>query len=96
MNTCRKYVSVSGEMRHEDYMTIVSFATNITVWDDMDTNIVQATPGNITTAISYVQSLQAAGETNINDALLQAMQILSDVRETGLLKASFVYLFRFG
>ena len=85
----------SGEMRHEDYITIVSFATNITVWEDMKTNIVQATHANITAAVSYVQSLQAAGETNINDALLQAMQILADVRDAGLLKASFVYLFRF-
>ena len=81
-------VTILGEMRSEDYLTIVSFATNITVWDNLGTNLVQATPNNITKAIEYVQSLEAAGETNINDALLQAMSILADTKESAILKVN--------
>ena len=81
-------VTILGEMRSEDYLTIVSFATNITVWDNLGTNLVQATPNNITKAIEYVQSLEAAGETNINGALLQAMSILADTKESAILKVN--------
>ena len=81
-------VTILGEMRSEDYLTIVSFATNITVWDNLGTNLVQATSTNITKAIEYVQSLEAAGETNINDALLQAMSILADTKESAILKVN--------
>ena len=81
-------VTILGEMRSEDYLTIVSFATNITVWDNLGTNLVQATSTNITKAIEYVQSLEAAGETNINGALLQAMSILADTKESAILKVN--------
>ena len=84
--TISAMVTILGEMRSEDYLTIVSFATNITVWDNLGTNLVQATPNNITKAIEYVQSLEAAGETNINGALLQAMSILADTKESAILK----------
>ena len=86
--TISAMVTILGEMRSEDYLTIVSFATNITVWDNLGTNLVQATPNNITKAIEYVQSLEAAGETNINDALLQAMSILADTKESAILKVN--------
>ena len=86
--TISAMVTILGEMRSEDYLTIVSFATNITVWDNLGTNLVQATPNNITEAIEYVQSLEAAGETNINGALLQAMSILADTKESAILKVN--------
>ena len=86
--TISAMVTILGEMRSEDYLTIVSFATNITVWDNLGTNLVQATPNNITKAIEYVQSLEAAGETNINGALLQAMSILADTKESAILKVN--------
>ena len=40
-------MTILGEMRAEDHLTIVSFATNVTVWDAGDSVILQATPGNI-------------------------------------------------
>ena len=86
--TISAMVTILGEMRSEDYLTIVSFATNITVWDNLGTNLLQATSTNITKAIEYVQSLEAAGETNINGALLQAMSILADTKESAILKVN--------
>ena len=86
--TIAAMVTILGEMRAEDHLTIVSFATNVTVWDTEAGNIVQATPANIRTAITYVEQLEAAGETNINGALLQAMDILAAEKERGTLKVS--------
>ena len=39
--TISAMVTILGEMRSQDYLTIVSFATNVTVWrtEDRDTNI---------------------------------------------------------
>ena len=45
--TIAAMVTILGEMRPEDHLTIVSFATNVTVWDAGASVIVQATPGNI-------------------------------------------------
>ena len=86
--TIAAMVTILGEMRAEDHLTIVSFATNVTVWDTEAGNIVQATPANIRAAITYVEQLEAAGETNINGALLQAMDILAAEKERGTLKVS--------
>ena len=88
--TISAMVTILGEMRSQDYLTIVSFATNVTVWrtEDRDTNILEASPSNIKMAVKYVESLEAAGETNINDALLQALTILSEVKQTGTMRVS--------
>lgn len=86
--TISAMVTILGEMRDQDYITIVSFATNVTVWEDMTSNIVQSTPTNIAKAVKYVESLEAAGETNINDALLQAFEILSSVKQSEIMKVS--------
>ena len=39
-------------------------------------------------AITYVEQLEAAGETNINGALLMAMDILAEEKKNGTLKVS--------
>ena len=96
-------------MRAEDHLTIVSFATNVTVWDAGASVIVQATPGNIRCsviiitiimiifvirrAITYVEQLEAAGETNINGALLMAMDILAEEKKNGTLKVKALKCF---
>ena len=88
--TISAMVTILGEMRSQDYLTIVSFATNVTVWrtEDKDTNILEASPSNLKMAVKYVETLEAAGETNINDALLQALTILSEVKQTGTMRVS--------
>ena len=88
--TISAMVTILGEMRGQDYLTIVSFATNVTVWrtEDRDTNILEASPSNLKMAVKYVETLEAAGETNINDALLQALTILSEVKQTGTMRVS--------
>lgn len=84
--TISAMVTILGEMRSQDYITIISFATNITVWSDGETNILQATNHNLSRAIRYVESLEAGGETNINGALLEAMDILTEVKTRAIMK----------
>ena len=84
--TISAMVTILGEMRSQDYLTIVSFSSNVTVWNTMNTNILESSPVNISRAIKYVESLEAGGETNINDALLKAMEILSSVKQSGEMK----------
>ena len=84
--TISAMVTILGEMRSQDFITIISFATNITVWSHGEKNIVQATHHNLRRAIKYVESLEAAGETNINGALLEALDIVSEVQTRPVMK----------
>ena len=84
--TISAMVTILGEMRSQDFLTIISFATNITVWNHGDTNMVKATKHNLGLAIKYVESLEAGGETNINGALLEAMDILAQVKTRPAMK----------
>ena len=84
--TISAMVTILGEMRSQDFLTIISFATNITVWNHGATNIVEATRHNLSLAIKYVESLEAGGETNINGALLEATNILAQVKSRPAMK----------
>eukprot|EP00092_Neocalanus_flemingeri_P002183 GFUD01002323.1.p1 GENE.GFUD01002323.1~~GFUD01002323.1.p1 ORF type:complete len:676 (-),score=217.81 GFUD01002323.1:157-2109(-) len=84
--TIAAMVTILGEMRSKDYMTIISFATNITVWEIGESAIVNASADNVENAVRHVEQLEAAGETNINDALVKALTILTHVKQKGVLK----------
>ena len=79
--TIAAMVTILGDMRPEDSLTIVSFATEVTVWEGG--SVVAASEDNIARAVRYVETLEAKGETNINGALLRALEILQEVRDTG-------------
>ena len=84
--TIAAMVTILGEMRSKDYLTIISFATNIRVWELGESAIVKASPDNIGNAVKHVELLEAAGSTNINDAVLKALTILTHVKQKGILK----------
>ena len=84
--TISAMVTILGEMRSKDYLTIISFATNISVWELGESAIVKASPDNIENAVKHVELLEAAGETNINDAVLKALTIVTHVKQKGILK----------
>ena len=77
--TIAAMVTILGDMRPEDSLTIVSFATEVTVWEGG--SVVAASEDNIARAVRYVETLEAKGETNINGALLRALEILQEVRQ---------------
>ena len=84
--TISAMVTILGEMRSKDYMTIISFATNITVWEIGESAIVKASSDNVENAVKHVEQLEAAGETNINDAIIKALTILTHVKQKGVLE----------
>merc|ERR1719273_2143391 len=74
-------------MRPRDFITIINFATNVTVWERVDGKaILPASLENIEAATRHVEQLEAEGETNINGALLQALEIVSDTQEKKMLE----------
>merc|ERR1719273_2309612 len=74
-------------MRPRDFITIINFATNVTVWERVDGEaILPASLENIEAATRHVEQLEAEGETNINGALLQALEIVSETQEKKMLE----------
>jgi len=84
--TIAAMVTILGEMRSKDFITIISFATNVSVWEIDNSAIVKASDSNVKSAINYVEQLEAAGETNINDALIKALTIITHVKQKGVLE----------
>jgi hypothetical protein len=77
--------TILKEMRPDDHLTIISFADNVTVWQksgdvtdwqNSGDAILSATSANVAAAVDYVDSLEAKGGTNINDALLAGIQVI--------------------
>ena len=69
--------SILGEVREEDYLTVVTFSTNVTVLNlNEGEEIAEASKDNVKKAIDYVKGLEANGDTNINDALIVAIDII--------------------
>merc|ERR1719300_2029979 len=74
-------------MRQRDFITIIDFATNVTVWERVEGEpIIPASLENIEAATRHVEQLEAEGETNINGALLQALKIVSQTQEQKVLE----------
>jgi len=85
--TIEAMVKILGEMRPQDYITILDFSTNVTVWERREGDqIIPATTDNIQTAVTYVENLVAQGETNINGALIEALEIIEDVQENNAME----------
>jgi len=85
--TIEAMVKILGEMRQRDFITIIDFATNVTVWERVEGEaIIPASLENIEAATRHVEHLEAEGETNINGALLQALKIVSQTQEQKVLE----------
>jgi len=77
--------TILGEMRDQDYITIIRFSDTVSVWELEDNSIVPANMSNRQTAIAFVEGLEAKGETNINSALVKALTIVTHVQQKGVL-----------
>ena len=80
--TIEAMVKILGEMRRRDFITIIDFATNVTVWERVAGRaVLEASAENLEAARRHVEQLVAEGETNINDALLQALTVVEEPKE---------------
>lgn len=67
-------------LHREDYFGIIQFDNNIIRWKD---SLTKATKPEVSAAINYVKKIRDNGATNINGALLSAVELLVNDRESG-------------
>ncbi|XP_038667812.1 inter-alpha-trypsin inhibitor heavy chain H2 [Scyliorhinus canicula] len=80
--TVEAMATILADLRPEDQFTIIDFNHNIRFWND---HLVPATPNQIAEARKYVEKIQPNGGTNINEAILSAIYILTEANNLGLL-----------
>lgn len=74
MNQAREALAYCiGRLGPRDRFGVVDFATD---WSGFESSLVQATPANRARALRYVKALEAAGGTNIEAGLEQALAML--------------------
>ena len=74
--------TILTDLREKDSMTIIEFDDSINVWtDDNGNKIFSASLDNKEKAIEYVEGLESDGGTNINDALMEALSIIGEIKE---------------
>uniref|UniRef100_A0A3Q3IL68 Inter-alpha-trypsin inhibitor heavy chain H3 n=2 Tax=Monopterus albus TaxID=43700 RepID=A0A3Q3IL68_MONAL len=73
---------ILDDLYEEDYFALILFDSDIISWKD---SLTKATKENVAEAIIYVKNIETGGVTNINDALLLAVNMLDkDRREKRL------------
>ena len=71
--------TVLDDMTDEDYFNIITFSSGVDIWDqDEEVPVIRATEDNKEKAIGRVLQLRANGGTNINEAILQALNVGKD------------------
>ncbi|XP_043569160.1 inter-alpha-trypsin inhibitor heavy chain H2 [Chiloscyllium plagiosum] len=80
--TVEAMATILSDLRPEDQFTIIDFNHNIRFWNQ---HLVPATPNQIEDAKKYIEKIQPSGGTNINEAVLSAIYILTEANNLGLL-----------
>ncbi|XP_041800562.1 inter-alpha-trypsin inhibitor heavy chain H3-like isoform X2 [Chelmon rostratus] len=71
--------AILRDLHKEDHFALILFDDAITTWRD---SLTKATEENVSEAIAYVRELMDNGATNINDAVLRAVSMLVEERES--------------
>ncbi|XP_075930660.1 inter-alpha-trypsin inhibitor heavy chain H2 [Petromyzon marinus] len=74
--------TILSELRPDDHFSIIRFDHRVEAWTD---ELMQASACNVDDAKKYVQGLQAEGGTNINEAVLRAVEMLCSAKLQGSL-----------
>merc|ERR1712038_828825 len=94
-------VTILSNLNEYDHFSIIEFATDVTHWQSLaeqedstsEQPIYPASQFLIEEAIDYAVGLEASGSTNINDALLEAVQVAKKAK--GELKSNTVAMIIF-
>uniref|UniRef100_A0A4W3JBP0 Inter-alpha-trypsin inhibitor heavy chain 2 n=1 Tax=Callorhinchus milii TaxID=7868 RepID=A0A4W3JBP0_CALMI len=81
--------TILDDLRPEDQFTIIDFNHNVRVWNKL---LLPATSFNVKDAKDYVMRIQPSGGTNINEAILTAIHILTEANYLGYLDERSVSL----
>ncbi|XP_067861209.1 inter-alpha-trypsin inhibitor heavy chain H2 [Heptranchias perlo] len=80
--TVEAMATILADLRPEDQFTIIDFNHNVRFWNE---HLVPATPIQIKDAKKYIAKIQPNGGTNINEAILSAIYILTEANNLGQL-----------
>nr|XP_039267967.1 inter-alpha-trypsin inhibitor heavy chain H4-like [Styela clava] len=72
------FASILKELRDSDRFNIISFSTGTETWKNTEDGLVGVTNKNVDEAVKHVQNLNAAGGTNINEAILKASRLFQN------------------
>uniref|UniRef100_A0A8C0CVW1 Inter-alpha-trypsin inhibitor heavy chain 4 n=1 Tax=Balaenoptera musculus TaxID=9771 RepID=A0A8C0CVW1_BALMU len=82
-------IKILGDLGPRDQFNLISFSGEAAQWKPQ---LVPASAENVNEAKSYATGIQAQGGTNINDAILMAVQLLERANREELLPAGSVTL----
>ncbi|XP_065789571.1 inter-alpha-trypsin inhibitor heavy chain H4 isoform X1 [Muntiacus reevesi] len=82
-------IKILSDLSPHDQFNLISFNAEATKWKPL---LVPASTENVNEAKSYATGIQAQGGTNINDAMLMAVQLLEKANREELLPAGSVTL----
>ncbi|XP_039617253.1 inter-alpha-trypsin inhibitor heavy chain H2 [Polypterus senegalus] len=85
--TVQAMQTILDDLGAEDYFGIIDFNHNVRCWRE---ELVPSDSVYISEAKKYIQDIQPNGGTNINEALLRAIYILSEAMDNGLINAQSV------
>ncbi|XP_053724783.1 inter-alpha-trypsin inhibitor heavy chain H3-like isoform X1 [Synchiropus splendidus] len=75
--TRQALTTILKDLHEDDHFAIVTFDHTIKPWKSA---LSRATKSNVTAAVNFVKRLKQAGSTNINDAVLKAVDMLVEKR----------------
>uniref|UniRef100_A0A8C6DHI6 Inter-alpha-trypsin inhibitor heavy chain 4 n=1 Tax=Moschus moschiferus TaxID=68415 RepID=A0A8C6DHI6_MOSMO len=82
-------IKILDDLSPHDQFNLISFSAEATKWKPL---LVPASTENVNEAKSYATGIQAQGGTNINDAMLMAVQLLEKANREELLPAGSITL----
>nr|KAF6420496.1 inter-alpha-trypsin inhibitor heavy chain 4 [Molossus molossus] len=82
-------IKILEDLKPTDQFNLISFSGQATQWKPL---LVPASAENVKEAKSYTASIQASGSTNINDAMLMAVELLKKATREELLSSESVSL----
>uniref|UniRef100_A0A3B1K6Q2 Inter-alpha-trypsin inhibitor heavy chain 3 n=1 Tax=Astyanax mexicanus TaxID=7994 RepID=A0A3B1K6Q2_ASTMX len=71
---------ILGDLDSDDHFGLILFDSSVDVWKP---ELIQATSSNVNLAKQFVETIQARGATNINDAVLKGVAMLNKHQREG-------------
>uniref|UniRef100_A0A8B9HHY5 Inter-alpha-trypsin inhibitor heavy chain 2 n=1 Tax=Astyanax mexicanus TaxID=7994 RepID=A0A8B9HHY5_ASTMX len=80
--TVEAMMTILDDLTMDDYFSIIDFNHNVRCWSE---DLVAGTSIQVAEAKKYIQNIKPNGGTNINEAILKAVQILMKAHNQGML-----------
>ena len=86
--------TILSDLREQDSMTIIEFDDIVKVWTDEGGNqFFSASQENKDNAMEYLDGLEADKGTNINDALIEALSIINQIKTKRKSETQYMVIF---